>query len=115
MKTVKSSRLIICFATAGVLACLLADPAMPQDSSLKPTFGSVELTSGFVPDPFTKELIAGGKIQSKIGNVNAWVARAPDFQLDYTAGDLPLTIRAKSEEDTTLLIFLPDGRLGCRR
>jgi hypothetical protein len=80
------------------------------DPNLKPTFGSVKLKAGFLPDPFTKDLVAGGSIQTQLGGVKAHVARAPDFRLYYTKGKFPLTFSAKSAGDTTLLINLPDGR-----
>jgi hypothetical protein len=69
----------------------------------------VELKTGFLPDPYKKELEAGGPIQTKNGGLVAWVAKEPDFQLDFTAGTAALTIRAESKEDTTLLVLLPDG------
>jgi hypothetical protein len=109
MTTAGSRGFVVCIGLAAVACCLLASRAAPQDSSLRPTYGSVELKVGFLPDPFKKELDAGGPIQTKNGGLVAWVARAPDFQLDYTAGAAPLTIRAESKEDTTLLVLLPNG------
>ena len=41
------------------------------------------------------------------------VARAPDFQLTYGAGSLPLIFGVTSENDTTLVINGPDGRWYC--
>jgi Caspase domain len=38
------------------------------------------------------------------------VAKAPDFSLQYTKGQYPLTFKVKSVGDTTLLIILPDGK-----
>jgi len=76
---------------------------------LKPNFGSKKLTAGFTPDPFEVRIVAGGNVQSDKGNLKQWVSRSPDFVLDYTAGSFPLTIHAKSKDDTTLLVNLPDG------
>jgi len=98
---------------AMVLFCTTA--AGPQekedapDPSLKPTYGDVKLTAGFADDPRVVKLTAGGPLRTKLGGVNAWVARAPDFKLHYTAGNFPLTIHVESDADTTLLINLPDG------
>lgn len=78
--------------------------------NLKPTYGSAKLKAGFLPDPFTRDVQAGGFIRTNLGGVNAHVAQAPDFSLDYTAGKYPLTFTVKSVGDTTLLINLPDGR-----
>jgi serine protease Do len=90
------------------------DPKPPvkggPDISLPPTFGSVTLKTGFTPDPYVKKLTAGGPINTKLGGVNAFVAKAPDFKLHYTAGDtFPLIFHVRSEGDTTLLINLPNG------
>lgn len=77
--------------------------------SLPATYGSVNLSSGFLPDPFIKSLVAGGGTVTTLGGVRAHVATAPDFKLHYTSGNLPLTFRVESSSDTTLLINLPDG------
>ncbi len=83
--------------------------ARAQDPNATPTFGSVTLKAGFVPDPFTKAFAAGGSIKTKLGGVNAHVSKAPDFRLHYTAGILPLRIYVESKGDTTLLVNLPNG------
>jgi hypothetical protein len=95
-------------AVVGCL-CLCAGRGDSQDPSLNATYGSVSLKAGFTPDPFTRKVVAGGPIQTKLGGVTAWVAKAPDFKLNYTAGSYALTIRAESAADTTLLVNLPDG------
>jgi hypothetical protein len=102
-------RLFVCAGIALGLACLWVGLAAAQDPNLPPTFGSVTLRAGFLPDPYKKDLVAGGPIQTKLGGVTAWVAKAPDFVLNYTAGQFALTIHADSKADTTLLINLPDG------
>ena len=82
-----------------------------QDPNAPPTYGSVKLRLGFQPDPYTKNLTAGGPIKTKLGGVNAHVARAPDFSLHYNAENaiLQLRIFVESRGDTTLLINLPNG------
>src|SRR5262245_35102116 len=79
------------------------------DPKLNPSFGDVTLKADFEPDPFTKDLVAGGSIRTSLGGVNAWVSKKPDFRLNYQAGKYVLTIHVESNEDTTLLIKLPDG------
>jgi len=80
-----------------------------QDPDLKPNFGSKKLKVGFDPDPFKIEVIAGGDVETNKGDLKAWVSKAPDFSIDYTAGELPLTFYVHSKVDTTLLINLPNG------
>ena len=82
--------------------------AQAPDPSLKPASGSVKLKAGFEPDPFSKKLVAGGPIKTKLGGVTQYVSRAPDFRLNYTAGEFLLRIYVEAKGDTTLLINLPD-------
>jgi hypothetical protein len=105
-----SPRLALRFGAIAALVCLLAAPAQAQNIELKPTYGSVRLKAGFLPDPFRKAVIAGGKIKTNLGGVNAYIANAPDFKLYYEAGKYVLTIYVKSDADTTLLINTPDGK-----
>jgi len=98
----------LAFALAVVLCGASFARAQPNPN-LKPTYGSVTLKAGFLPDPYTKDLVAGGQLRTNLGGVNAYVAKAPDFSLHYTKGQYPLTFTAKSIGDTTLLINLPDG------
>jgi hypothetical protein len=109
MKIRACSRAALRVSLLAGIAFLCTGRADTQDRSLKPTFGSVELRSGFLPDPYVKNVIAGGSIQTDLGGVKSNVANAPDFKLYYTAGSLPLTIYVESAADTTLLINLPDG------
>jgi hypothetical protein len=104
--TFRWQHLIIALA---LLALATGRAAAQPDPTLKSTFGEVKLKAGFLPDPFTKDLIAGGELETNLGGVKAKVAKAPDFKLHYEAGNYPLTIRAESKADTTLLINLPDG------
>jgi hypothetical protein len=110
MKRSTAGRWVMRAGAIAVIACLCTVRADTQDPAGKPTFGAVKLKVGFVPDPFEKELTAGGPIRTKLGGVSAWVAKNPDFRLNYTAGDATLTIYAESKSDTTLLINLPNGK-----
>ncbi len=96
-------------AALAVMATGRLDAQEKPDPNLKPTNGSVKLDAGFAPDPFTIDLQAGGPIRVSVGGVKAHVSKAPDFSLQYTAGNAPLAFTVKSVGDTTLLINLPDG------
>lgn len=100
-------------ATAALL--LVAPAAQAQDPSAKSTFGDIVLESGFTPDPHTVSLTAGGSIDAAtIGSpCRGSIARAPDYQLTYTSGSLPLYIYAVSSSDTTLVVNGPDGQWYC--
>lgn len=100
-------------ATAAVL--LVAPAAYAQDTSARATYGSVRLNSGFTPDPHTVSLTAGGSIDaSNLGSpCTGSIARAPDYELTYDAGSLPLYIVASASSDTTLVVNGPDGLWYC--
>lgn len=85
------------------------------DFSLPATFGSVSLSSGFQPDPYRVSLTAGGTIDasSVSSSCRGSIARAPDYELTYSAGSLPLTFRTESGSDTTLVINGPNGEWLC--
>jgi len=109
MKRLAGVLFVVCLGVALVSGYFYGDRAQAQDFNAKATYGMVKLKSGFLPDPYKKELIAGGTIQTDKGGVKAWIANAPDFRLHYEAGRFPLTIHVESDADTTLLNNLPDG------
>ncbi|RYG19899.1 MAG: hypothetical protein EON96_02060, partial [Caulobacteraceae bacterium] len=59
--------------------------------------------------------LAGGSIAASAAQsgCEGKVSAAPDLQLNFTAGDLDLTIKALASEDTTLLVNSPGGRWYC--
>jgi hypothetical protein len=84
--------------------------------ALPPTFGSVNLTSGFTPDPYTVNVTSGGarNAQAMSSSCRGWIADAPDFSINYTAGAYTqLTIGAVSSSDTTLVINDARGNWYC--
>lgn len=99
-------------AAAAVLTVL---PARAQDPGAEPISGSVELEEGFLPDPHAVDLVAGGTVEPAVdGCAFGVVAEAPDYDLYYTtSGSTDLYIYAFSDEDTTLLVNLPDGSWAC--
>ena len=100
---------------ATALMAMSAGSGRTQDVSAKPAFGQARLSAGFDPDPYTRSITAGGSIDaSKLGGeCEGYIADAPDFRLNYTAGDFELTIMAVSNSDTTLVINTPDGQWAC--
>lgn len=94
---------------------LLAGPALAQSAQLTANYGEVRLNAGFTPDPYRVQLHAGGSVNgarlpgSCVGNIS----EAPDFEVTYSAGSLPLVFRTLAQADTTLIINGPDGRWYC--
>jgi len=96
----------------------LAGAAAAQNFALAPTFGAVALRSGFQPDPYRRPLQSGGAVnaaQRSGGDCQGFIAEAPDFRVNFTAGGtgLPLVFSVESRADTTLVINGPDGKWYC--
>ena len=88
------------------------------DPDLPPTYDMIRLREGFMPDPQTFDLQAGGDIEADRNPAGEWcagyIAEAPDYVLDYdTSGGLPLHISMQSERDGTLAVAGPDGQWHC--
>ncbi|WP_417490509.1 peptidase S1 [Maricaulis sp.] len=100
---------------ASLAAAALTGLASAQDYSLPPTFGSVSLNPGFLPDPHQAQLVAGGTIDaSSLGsNCVGMIANAPDYRLQYGEGGSQLFIGVTSSADTTLVVNGPDGSWYC--
>ncbi len=85
------------------------------DSTLNASFGSLNLSSGFTSDPRTIRIQSGGSIsaQDVASHCRGFIARAPDAEVRYSAGSLPLIFSVSSNSDTTLVINGPDGQWYC--
>jgi len=107
-------RLTLALAILGLVA-LSAPIAQAQDYTEEPTYGSVSLEEGFLPDPHTVSLTAGGSIEVDMGSCTyGFVADAPDVDFYYeTSGGSDLYIYVDATDDTTLLINRPDGTWLC--
>ncbi len=105
-----TSRLL---APVAALVCLpLA--ASAQNVAAVPTYGTVNLSAGFTPDPQIRSVSAGGNDYTTLAGCNAYIhAAAPDLDLNYSAGGFGLTIEARSGMDVTLLVNAPDGSWYC--
>ncbi len=117
------------------LLVLLTEPdsrAMAQIPGLEPTYGTLSLEAGFVPDPTTVDMRAGGFIDAFLSlgaACTGFIATAPDLVLTYTgaqtldtdgessaetpAGAYPLNLFVRANTDTTLVVNSPDGRWHC--
>ncbi len=100
---------------AAMAAMLASASAAAQDTSATAAYGSVRLNSGFTPDPHSISLTAGGSIDaSRIGSpCQGSIANAPDYEVTYSAGSLPLYIYVNAGSDTTLVVNGPDGQWYC--
>jgi hypothetical protein len=108
-------------AAGAALSALAMLPAAAQDFSQSPTYGTVNLTSGFTPDPNVVNVQSGGAIDATTlnsrphsGNCTGMIANAPDVRVNYTSGQFQrLIVSVNSSADTTLVINGPDGQWYC--
>ncbi|WP_019960912.1 hypothetical protein [Woodsholea maritima] len=104
------------FLLSSALGLVIAGGAMAQDPNASPNYGSTNLRAGFVPDPHSISITAGGSItpNSKMGaSCRGEISDAPDYVVDYRSGSSDLYIRARSNDDITLVVHGPDGRWSC--
>ncbi len=87
------------------------------NANLEATFGTVELSPGFTPDPFSVSLLSGGAndvaAQAVGENCVGYAATAPDYSLNLTGDSTQLRIFFVGEGDTTLVIRDPSGEFIC--
>ncbi|MCC5986906.1 MAG: peptidase S1 [Pararhodobacter sp.] len=103
---------------AAILAALplLSGAASAQNWRLNPSFGSISLNAGFLPDPRTRSIQAGGNLRlNPIGGCpgGGYVANAPDYRLHYRSGGFALSFYVRARGDTILLVNDPQGRWYC--
>jgi hypothetical protein len=79
-------------------------------------FGSATLNAGFMPDPYLRNLTAGGTLDLATctgGQWSGFVVGRPDFRMFYNGssptGTLTFALEARSNVDTVILINAPDG------
>ena len=106
------TRLLIAAALCGAAAA----PAAAQDVNAAPNYGTINLATGFTPDPQVVAVRSGGNIdaESISSDCRGYISNAPDVRLVFSAGSsLPLVISANSNADTTLVVNAPDGSWYC--
>ena len=79
-----------------------------------PSFGQIDLWAGFTPDPYVRNITAGGRYDlAGCFGANGWggsVAAKPDFDLYWNGQSAGLTIAVRAQGDAVLLINAPDGQ-----
>ncbi len=94
----------------------MPEPVPTLNYSLPAVYGSTALTSGFVPDPFTVGVTAGGPASaaSAGGGCYGYTTSAPTFSVNYTSGAFPtLRFYFIGSGDTTMIINTPGGNFVC--
>ena len=78
----------------------------------RPTFGQIDLYAGFTPDPYVRNVTAGGTTNMQrcfSGGFAGFVPTAPDFDLYWNGTSSQITIAVQSRADAILLVNAPDG------
>lgn len=105
-----------CAPLAAVPLLCLASSAQALNWQAAPLYETLELKSGFQPDPHQITLSTGGDTAaSEAGaNCSGYVnGDQPDLDINFQAGQFPLTIYVESEADTTLVVYDADGNWHC--
>lgn len=82
-------------------------------------FGAHELTTGFLPDPATYDVVSGGDLDAADAGTDAgcsgWVTAQPDVIVSFTemSGFLRFAFRASDDGDATLVINDGNGNWHC--
>jgi hypothetical protein len=98
-----------------ILAFCVAAPAAAQDVNADPNFRTINLRTGFTPDPQVISIRSGGEINARSISTacTGFISNTPDVRLYYTAGTLPLILSVAASADTTLVVNGPDGNWYC--
>jgi hypothetical protein len=102
-------------AASVLLAAAIPASAPAQDVNGTPNYGTINLRTGFMPDPNVISVQSGGNLDaSRVDSRCAgFITAAPDVRVVYSAASLPLIISVASRADTTLVVNGPDGRWYC--
>jgi hypothetical protein len=103
------------FAAVAAAASVAAGSAMACPNwQAAPSFGQIDLSAGFMPDPYVRNITAGGRYDlAGCFNSYGWggsVASKPDFDLYWSGYSGALTIAVQAQGDAVLLINAPDGQ-----
>lgn len=98
-------------ASVGVVVALfISSTAFAQSN-----FGTVNLTTGFTPDPQVFSGTSGGAMAAQ--NMNSacrgWISPTPDHLLVLNSAFSFLRVFVESSADTTLVVQLPNGQMLC--
>lgn len=114
--TATSTATVTVTGTATSTATVTPGPQATLNFSLPAAFGSTSITSGFVPDPFTVGMTAGGPANVAYlgGGCSGHTTSAPSFSVNYTSGAFPtLRFYFIGAGDTTMIINSPSGSYAC--
>lgn len=101
------------FAAAVAATAIAGAVEACPNFNMTPTFGAIHLAAGFQPDPYVRNITAGGTQNiSGCGGYGwlGWVPSRPDFSLMWTGSSGRLSLLANTTTDAVMLVSAPDGR-----
>lgn len=118
-KPMKFNRSRIVVLTVVLVLLVGALPTFAQSGLVpgaQPTYGSVSLSAGFVPDPYEVAVTSGGPVSARweLGSECAgYINSTPDFNVRWSGSTDDLYIGFDGSADTTLVVRTPSGFYGC--
>lgn len=119
LKSVLSAGAVLVVVAGAALAQQKGAPQQAQqfpDWRAQPRYATINLRSGFEPDPREVQVEAGGNRDANgVGpDCAGWIDFSkPDVDLNYTAGQYPLYISVTANTDTTLVMNDSAGNWIC--
>ena len=111
------SRSVIVVIIVLYLAALPVSAGDGLNPAGAPRYGSHALAPDFAPAPARHNALSGGDIHVKSQNLGdnclGYAASDPDFLVELSSDFRQITFLIASEEDTTLIINLPNGSWAC--
>ncbi len=99
--------------TAAAALFVVAAPAFAcPDWEGAPHFGQIDLQAGFAPDPYVRNVTAGGTTSIQGCGGSGWagfVTTRPDFDLYWNGSSARMTIAVQANADAVLLVNAPNG------
>ena len=87
------------------------------DYTAAPSFGSVDLATDFLPDPFSVEIVSGGPVDvGYIDGCAGYAAAPPDFRLSWGGSNTTLRfffVADNPDADTTLIVSDANATWNC--
>ncbi len=107
-------------ALVGLLAVLTASGYGRQATAQlnwmgRPSYGTVTLRPGFLPDPRSASVVSGGGLSAAMAgpSCRGWITPQPDTALILLGMSPWFRVYVTSNADTTLVIRRPDGLIQC--
>lgn len=104
------------FGASSVAVALLSNPSIvnAQNVSADASYGSINLSGFFTPDPYNVDVLAGGSVNANdVAGCTGYISDAPDLEVNYSSPSNQISFFVTSDSDTTLIVNDPSGNWHC--